>query len=114
MSLRSGPTVDNFIIIFRLSRRPGVLPGVAVTHEIAVHTLELVPNTSDQVLICTNSPHAYIMTVQGQPVRRFSSGKQPGAGGDFNCATMSPQGTRPGGLYFCAVPQFGWRELHKR
>jgi hypothetical protein len=71
-----------------------VLPGVAVTHEIAVHTLELVPNTSDQVLICTNSPHAYIMTVQGQPVRRFSSGKQLGAGGDFNCATMSPQGTQ--------------------
>jgi len=42
--------------------------------------------------VCTNSPQCYIMTVQGQLVRRFASGKKEGSGGDFNCATVSPQG----------------------
>jgi hypothetical protein len=58
-----------------------------------VHTLELVPNTTDQIFVCTNSAQAFIMTTQGQLIKRFSSGKQTGSGGDFNCATLSPQGS---------------------
>ena len=77
--------------IMRLDR-PGVMPGVPVSREISVHTLDLVPNTSDQVFVVTSSAQAYIMTTQGQMIRRFSSGKQTGAGGDFTCATLSPQG----------------------
>lgn len=68
------------------------MPGATVSREISVHTLELVPNTTDQIFVVTSSAQAYIMTTQGQLVRRFSSGKQTGAGGDFTCATMSPQG----------------------
>lgn len=71
-----------------------MLPGVPVTRELSVHTIELVPNSPDQIFVCTNSPQCYIMTVQGQLVRRFSSGKKEGQGGDFNCATMSPQGKK--------------------
>lgn len=69
-----------------------MVPGASVPREISVHTLELVPNTTDQVFVCTNSAQAYITTLQGQVLKRFSSGKQTGAGGDFNCATLSPQG----------------------
>ena len=42
--------------------------------------------------MCTNSPQCFILTLQGQLVRRFASGKKEGSGGDFNCATVSPQG----------------------
>lgn len=73
-----------------LTYRPGVQAGVSVTREIAVHTIQLVPNTPDLVFVCTNSPQAFIMTTHGQVVRSFSSGKQ--CGGDFVCATISPQG----------------------
>lgn len=40
------------------------MPGVPVTRELSVHTIELMPNSTDQIFVCTNSPHAYIMTVQ--------------------------------------------------
>ena len=70
--------------------RPGLVPGVPVTRETAVHTLQLVPNSSDLVFVCTGSAQAFIVTTQGQVVKRFASGKQ--TGGDFTCATISPQG----------------------
>ena len=115
--------------------RPGVVPGVPVTRELSVHTIELMPNSQvyilipllvhvhffrparysvslpdcayfvhlksffciptfqqDQIFVCTNSPQCFILTLQGQLVRRFASGKKEGSGGDFNCATVSPQG----------------------
>jgi hypothetical protein len=76
-----------------------VVPGAPVSREISVHTLELVPNTTDQIFVCTNSAQAFIMTTQGQLIKRFSSGKQTGSGGDFNCATLSPQGSFSYTLY---------------
>lgn len=56
--------------------------------------------------MCTNSPQCFILTLQGQLVRRFTSGKKEGTGGDFNCATMSPQG-----VCWC-VSQFGFVVSH--
>jgi WD40 repeat-containing protein SMU1 len=61
-----------------------------VTRELAVHTMQLMPNSTDQVFISTASSQAFIMTIQGQIVKKFWSGKQ--SGGDFTCATVSPQG----------------------
>jgi len=73
-----------------LTFRPGLIPG-AVIRETTVHTVQLVPNSPDHhVFVCTKSPQAFLMTSQGQMVRTFSSGKS--IGGDFLCATISPQG----------------------
>jgi WD40 repeat-containing protein SMU1 len=73
-----------------LTFRPGQAAGSVVTRELAVHTIQLMPNSTDQVFICTSSSQAFIMTIQGQLVKKFWSGKQ--SGGDFTCATVSPQG----------------------
>jgi hypothetical protein len=48
------------------------------------------PNNPDQIMVCTKSSQAFLMTAQGQVIRSYSSGKA--AGGDFICATISPQG----------------------
>lgn len=69
--------------------RPGMLPG-AVAREHTIHTIQLMPNNPDQIFVCTKSSQAYLMTIHGQVIRTFSSGKQTGA--DFVCATVSPQG----------------------
>ena len=82
-----------------LPYRPGVVPGVPVTRETPIHTLQLVPGTTDQVFVGTNSAVAYIMTTQGQLVRRMASGKQ--TGGDFICATLSPQGKIDSSIVSC-------------
>jgi WD40 repeat-containing protein SMU1 len=50
----------------------------------------LMPNNPDHVFVCNKSPNAYIMTIQGQIIKTYSSGKL--SGGDFVCATVSPQG----------------------
>lgn len=69
--------------------RPG-LAGGAASREASVHTLQLLPSNPDHVLVTVKSSQAFIMTVQGQLIRAFSSGKQQG--GDFLCSTLSPQG----------------------
>lgn len=74
-----------------LTFRPGLSCTVtAVSRDLAVHTLRLMPNNPDHLLVCMKGPQAFIMTIQGQVVRSFSSGKL--TGGDFVCATTSPQG----------------------
>jgi WD40 repeat-containing protein SMU1 len=74
-----------------LTFRPGLSSTVAaVSRDLAVHTMKLMPNNPDHLLVCMKGPQAFIMTVQGQVVRSFSSGKL--TGGDFVCATTSPQG----------------------
>ena len=73
--------------------RPGLSTNImSVSRDIAVHTLRIMPNNSDHLLVCMKCPQALIMTVQGQVVKSFSSGKQ--SGGDFLCATTSPQGIK--------------------
>lgn len=56
----------------------------------SVHTVQLLPTNPDHVLVCTKTYQAYLMTLQGKLIKTFSSGKQ--TGGDFTCATVSPQG----------------------
>lgn len=75
-----------------LTFRPGMMgpSGGPSIRETAVHTLQWVPGNPDQVFVCTRSAEAYIFTLQGQLVKTFSSGKR--SGGDFLCATLSPQG----------------------
>jgi WD40 repeat-containing protein SMU1 len=75
-----------------LTFRPGVVAGLPGLREITVHTIILMPNNSEHVFICTKSSQAYLMTAHGQLLRTYSSGKQ--TGGDFVCATVSPQGNR--------------------
>jgi WD40 repeat-containing protein SMU1 len=72
-----------------LTFRPGMIPGSALK-ETTIHTILLMPNNPDQIFVCPKASQAYLMTPQGQVVRTFSSGKQ--TGGDFLCATVSPQG----------------------
>jgi WD40 repeat-containing protein SMU1 len=71
------------------SAAPASFGGTA-RKETTVHTLQLMPNNPEQIFVATKSPQAYIMTLHGQVVRSFSSGKT--TGGDFTCATVSPQG----------------------
>jgi WD40 repeat-containing protein SMU1 len=71
-----------------LSFRPAISVGVA--RETTVHTLILMPNNPDHVLVGVKGPQAFIMTLQGQLLKTFSSGKQ--SGGDFLSISVSPHG----------------------
>ena len=75
------------LLTFRPGAGMAAAPGMS---EVAVHTLQAVPNNPDQIFVCTRSSSAYILTLQGHIVKTFSSGKR--TGGDFLCATISPQG----------------------
>jgi len=59
-------------VVFML--RPGLVPGSTVKREHPIHTIQLVPNTNDQLFICTNSGYAYITTISGQLVKVFTAG----------------------------------------
>lgn len=74
-----------------LTYRPGIASGTT-GKEISIHTIQMMPNNLDHILVVAKSPHVFIITTQGQLVKTFSSGKQ--SGGDFLCATVSPQGFR--------------------
>jgi len=58
--------------------------------EAAVSWLAALPGKSDQVVVCNRSPNVFIMSLQGQVVKMFASGKR--TGGDFCAAWVSPRG----------------------
>jgi len=58
--------------------------------EIAIHTLVAMPGAPDHFLAVNRTATAHVVTLQGQVVKSFSSGKLKG--GDFVTATVSSQG----------------------
>ncbi|KAI3881335.1 hypothetical protein MKW92_034824 [Papaver armeniacum] len=58
--------------------------------DASVNSVHLFPKNTDQVLVCNKTSSIYLMTLQGQVVKSFSSGKREG--GDFVAACVSPKG----------------------
>ena len=72
--------------------RPGVDSGTmtAGLREVAINSIEFMPNKADQLFICTQSSNAYIIDVSGKVLKTLDSGKLDK--GFFTCASVSPQG----------------------
>ncbi|KAF5479432.1 hypothetical protein F2P56_000252 [Juglans regia] len=58
--------------------------------DASVNSVHLFPKNTDHIIVCNKTSSIYIMTLQGQVVKSFSSGKREG--GDFAAACVSPKG----------------------
>ncbi|XP_050378761.1 suppressor of mec-8 and unc-52 protein homolog 1 [Argentina anserina] len=58
--------------------------------DASVNSVHLFPKSNDHIVVCNKTSSIYIMTLQGQVVKSFSSGKREG--GDFLAACVSPKG----------------------
>ncbi|KAF8379418.1 hypothetical protein HHK36_028853 [Tetracentron sinense] len=58
--------------------------------DASVNSVHLFPKNTDHIIVCNKTSSIYLMTLQGQVVKSFSSGKREG--GDFVAACVSPKG----------------------
>ncbi|XP_043717166.1 suppressor of mec-8 and unc-52 protein homolog 1 isoform X3 [Telopea speciosissima] len=57
--------------------------------DASVNSIHLFPKNTDHIIVCNKTSSIYLMTLQGQVVKSFSSGKREG--GDFVAACVSPK-----------------------
>ncbi|KAL9403190.1 hypothetical protein Peur_000162 [Populus x canadensis] len=57
--------------------------------DASVNSVHLFPKNTDHIVVCNMTSSVCIMTLHGQVVKSFSSGKR---GGDFAAACVSPKG----------------------
>ncbi|PNH06076.1 WD40 repeat-containing protein SMU1, partial [Tetrabaena socialis] len=65
-------------------------PQTSTSGDVAVSCVHLFPPNPDQLIVCNRTSTVFIMTMQGQVAKTFSSGKREG--GEFLAATPSPRG----------------------
>lgn len=65
-------------------------PQTTAGGEVAINSVHLNPKNTDQVIVCNRSSTVFVMTLKGQVLKTFSSGKREG--GDFLACEPSPQG----------------------
>ncbi|CAG8468310.1 9429_t:CDS:10 [Ambispora gerdemannii] len=69
---------------------PNSAQAATISGGIAVNCVIQMPKNMDQVVVCNKSAMVYLMTMRGQILKSFTSGKK--TGGDFMGCTVSPQG----------------------
>ncbi|KAG2493620.1 hypothetical protein HYH03_008137 [Edaphochlamys debaryana] len=65
-------------------------PQTSTSGDAAIQCVAVFPGNQDQLLVCNRSSTVFVMTMQGQVAKSFSSGKREG--GEFLAAVSSPRG----------------------